>query len=220
MSAASWLSRLVARGVRAPADARRWVVLDVESSGLDPARDRLLAIAAIGVHLADDRAQIELADSFEVVLRQPEHDVSADKANILLHGIGVGAQRDGVAPAEALDAFSRFVAQAPLLGFHVGFDRALIVRACAQADRPAPRNRWLDLEPLAAVLHAQVKASALDDWLAHFHIRCVRRHLAAADALATAELLLHLWPLLRAERATDIDAAIALAGRRRWLAGA
>jgi len=220
VTAASWLRRLAARKSLAPADARRWVVLDVEASGLDPARDRLLAIAAIGVHVADDRAQVALADSFEVVLRQPENAAPPDKSNILLHGIGVGAQRHGVEPVQALDAFTRFVAQAPLLGFHVGFDRALIERACARAERAAPRNRWLDLEPLAAVLQPQVKASVLDDWLAHFRIRCVRRHHAGADALATAELLLHLWPLLQAERATGIDAAIALAGRRRWLAGA
>jgi DNA polymerase-3 subunit epsilon len=31
-----------------------------------------------------------------------------DKANILLHGIGVGAQRAGMPPAEALAAFARY----------------------------------------------------------------------------------------------------------------
>ena len=219
MTAASWLRRLAARRTRAPIDARRWVVIDVEASGLDVASDRLLAIAAIGVHVADDHAQIAFADSFEVVLRQPHDAAPPDKANILLHGIGIGLQRDGVEPAQALDAFRRFVSQAPLLGFHVGFDRALIERACTRHERPAPPGRWLDLEPLAAVLHSQVKASALDDWLAHFRIRCLCRHNAAADALATAELLLQLWPRLRAERATGIDAAFALAARRRWLAG-
>ncbi len=218
MTAASWLRRLAARRTRAPADARRWIVLDVEASGLDVSRDRLLAIAAVGVHLAGDRAHIALADSFEVVLRQPEAAAPPDKSNILLHGIGVGAQRHGVEAAQALDAFTRFVSQAPLLGFHVGFDRALIERACSRLGRLAPLGRWLDLEPLAAALHSQVKASALDDWLAHFGIRCLRRHDATADALATAELLLHLWPALRAEHATDFDAARALAARRRWLA--
>ena len=44
------------------------------------------------------RAHITLADSFEVVLRQPHDTHAPDKANILLHGIGVGAQRDGVEP--------------------------------------------------------------------------------------------------------------------------
>jgi DNA polymerase-3 subunit epsilon len=204
---------------RTLADERRWVVLDVEASGLDAAHDRLLAIAALGVHVDAGRARITLADSFDVVLRQPG-ETQLDKANILLHGIGIAAQREGVDPARAIDAFTRFVAHAPLVGFHVAFDRVLIERACSALQLAPPANRWLDLEPIAAVLQPQAKARALDDWMAHFGIRCLRRHDAAADALATAELLLHLWPLMRAERATGIDAAAALAARRRWIAGA
>ena len=210
-----WLLRMLRR--RAPADEGRWVVLDVEASGLDAARDRLLAIAALGLHVDGGRAQIELADSFEVVLRQPDSAAPSDKANILLHGIGVGAQRSGVAVAEALDAFERFVARSPLVGFHVAFDRTLIERAFAACRRARPDNRWLDLEPLAAALLPQSQARALDDWLAHFGICCLQRHHAVADALATAELLLHLWPRLCQERATGIEAARRLAAERRWL---
>jgi DNA polymerase-3 subunit epsilon len=210
-----WLQRVIGR--REASDPGRWVVLDVEASGLDAARDRLLAIAAVALHTDGDRARVALADSFEIVLRQPDADAAPDKANVLLHHIGVAAQRGGVEAAEAIGAFTRFVARAPLLGFHVAFDRTLIERAFVSCRQPLPGNPWLDLEPLAAVLSPQVKARSLDDWLDHFGIRCTQRHDAAADALATAELLLHLWPLLRRERATGIDAAIALAGQRRWV---
>jgi DNA polymerase-3 subunit epsilon len=214
----SWLRRWIARDTRAPADERRWVVLDVEASGLDAAHDRLLAIAAVAVHIDAGRARIVLADSFEVVVRQPEDPTPPDKANILLHHIGVAAQRGGVDATEAVAAFTRFVGRSPLLGFHVAFDRALIERACATCERARLDNPWLDIEPLAAVLMPQVKAHALDEWLAHFGIRCVQRHQAMADALATAELLLHLWPRLRAETGEPgIGAASRLAAQRRWL---
>jgi DNA polymerase-3 subunit epsilon len=214
-----WLRRLTGRPPSAPADDRRWVVLDVEASGLDAVRDRLLAIAAVGVHIDDGIARIAMADSFEVVLRQPAPTTAPDKANILLHGIGVAAQREGVEPRAGIEAFMRYAGRAPLLGFHVAFDRTLIERNCAALACPLPRCRWLDLEPLAAVLLPQVRAHALDDWMLHFGIRCLQRHHAVADALATAELLLHLWPRLRAERATTVDAAIALAAQRRWVSG-
>ena len=39
----AWLERLWSSPVAL--DERRWVVLDVETSGLDPARDRLLALS-------------------------------------------------------------------------------------------------------------------------------------------------------------------------------
>jgi len=201
-----------------PVDESRWVVLDVESSGLDPRRDRLLAIAAIAVRMGGVRPQIELGDSFEVVLRQPDATGSADKANILLHGIGVGAQRSGVAPEQALREFSLFAGNSPLLGFHAAFDQALIERACARARVQVPRNPWLDLEPLAAVLFPDVKARALDEWMTHFGIRCAVRHQAAADTLATAELMLRLWPALQAQLPRlGFAATASLAAQRRWL---
>jgi DNA polymerase-3 subunit epsilon len=212
------MPRWLTRRSTMPADDGRWVVLDVEASGLDAARDRLLAIAAVAVHVDPAGARIALADSFEVVLRQPDADAPPDKANILLHHIGVAAQRGGVEAVEAVGAFTRFVARSPLLGFHVAFDRVLIERAVASCRLGPLDNRWLDLEPLAAVLLPQVRARALDDWLAHLGIRCLQRHHAMADALATAELLLHLWPRLRAERATTVDAAQRLAAHRRWAA--
>jgi DNA polymerase III subunit epsilon len=214
----SWLQRLAGRRARTPADERRWVVLDVEASGLDAAHDRLLAIAAVAVHIEGASARIVLADSFEVVLRQPDNQAPPDKANILLHHIGVAAQRSGVDAGDALAAFARFIARSPLLGFHVAFDRALIERACETCQRALLDNPWLDIEPLAAVLLPQVKARALDEWLAHFDIRCVPRHHAMADTLATAELLLHLWPRLRAQTGEPgIRTASRLAAQRRWL---
>lgn len=200
-----------------PPDAQRWVVLDVESSGLDAARDRLLAIAAVALHVEPGRApQVGLGDSFEVVLRHDEAPL--DKANILLHGIGVGAQREGTEAHEALAAFERWAGAAPLIGFHVAFDRTLIQRAArASLQRPLP-HPWLDLEPVAAVVRPDVQARSLDEWLAALDVRCAVRHQAAADAFATAELLQRLWPaIVAAGAAADFAALQRLAGQRRWL---
>lgn len=198
-------------------DEQRWVVLDVESSGLRPLTDRLLAIAAIAVRMTPGRALIELGDSFEVVLRQPAATV-ADKSNILLHGIGLGAQRAGIEPAQALAAFEKFAGASPLVAFHAAFDRTLIERACVQHLGRRAAHAWLDLEPLAAVLHPLVRARSLDEWMAHFDITCAVRHQAAADALATAELLLKLWPAVCIQLPRPgFKAAVALAAQRRWL---
>ena len=198
-------------------DDSRWVVLDVESSGLDPKRDRLLAIAAIAVTTGGHRARVVPGDSFEVVLRQ---DVSiADKGNILLHGIGVGAQREGVPPVAALTAFERFIGSSPLIAFHAAFDQALILRAFDSVLGYRPANPWLDLEPLAAVLHPKVRARSLDEWMAQMNIRCAVRHQAAADTLATAELLQKLWPAAQRDMGGKVTFAAAsrLAAQRRWL---
>ena len=203
---------------RSGAGVARWVVVDVESSGLDPQRDRLLAIAALGVQLRAGRPVITPADSFEVLLRQPVLDGEPDRANILVHGIGVGRQRQGIDPAEALRNFTAFVAGAPLIAFHAGFDRVLIHRALHDTLKQRLPGAWLDLADLAPALLPGLPLRSLDDWLAHFGIVVAQRHLAAADTWATAELLQRLWPLARAQGcAPDFEGLARLAAARRWL---
>jgi DNA polymerase III subunit epsilon len=204
------------RGAATAADDARWVLLDVESSGLDPTRDRLLAIAAIALTRQAGAPRLALGDSFEVLLRQP--DAPVDKANILVHGIGVGAQRGGAEPAQALAAFERWVGRSPLLGFHVAFDEALIQRAMRATLGRALANPWIDLADVARVVRPDVTGRSLDEWMDALGVRCAVRHQAAADTLATAELLLKLWPQVLAQRQGDDWRALSrLAAQRRWL---
>jgi DNA polymerase III subunit epsilon len=197
------------------ADSERWVALDVETSGLDVRRDRLLAIAAIGLQVdwPRQRLQVRLGDSFEVVLRQQE---ASSRDNILLHGIGVQSQRNGIEPVAALEAFEAYVAQAPLLAFHSAFDEALIGRHLKQHLGRRLANPWVDIEHLCAATHPQVRARSLDEWMAHFGIVCPQRHQAAADTLAECELLQRVWPRVAAE-CRDWRAVQRLAAQRRWL---
>jgi DNA polymerase III subunit epsilon len=194
----------------------RWLMVDVETSGLDPARDRLLAIAAIGLKVdwGSRRLAVVLADSFEVVLRQEEPSA---RENILLHGIGVQRQKEGVPAREALAAFAAFAGTAPLLAFHAAFDEALIGRHARHALGATLANRWLDIEHLCGVTHPEVRARSLDEWMAHFGIRCAARHQAIADTLSECDLLLRIWPRVARECANWRDVE-RLATRHRWVA--
>lgn len=197
-------------------DESRWVVLDVETSGLDPQRDRLLAIAAIAVCIDWPRRRLAIApgDSFEVVLHQP--DAACDKDNILLHGIGVQRQREGLPARRALEGLAGYVGQSPLLAFHSAFDQAMLARYCrVHLGAPLP-NPWVDIEQLCAVTHEGVSARALDDWMVFFGIRCAQRHQAAADALAECEVLLRLWPRIASQCANWRDVSN-LAAQHRWI---
>jgi DNA polymerase-3 subunit epsilon len=213
----SFLSRVFGTRSAAPIDARRWVVLDVETTGLDMRHDHLLAIAAVAVRFDGEGAapRIALNDSFEAVLQH--QSASTDKENILLHGIGVGAQRAGAPPPEVMAGFERWAGASPLLGYHAAFDQNMIARATKEHLGRTLPNAWLDLAPVASGLVPDTGARALDDWLEHFGIPCAVRHQAAADTLATAELLLRLWPMARTKRCDSFEGLAALARHQRWL---
>ena len=182
---------------RQPA-VRRWIVLDVETSGLNPHSDRLLAIAAVALDVSPDfeRIAIVIGDSYEAVLKQ---DLPSSKDNILIHRIGAQAQADGRPPIEVLEEFRAWVGNCPLLAFHSAFDEAMLNRAYVLAGLKPLQNEWLDIEPLAKITGVNPSLRALDDWLGHFGIECAVRHQAAADTFATAELLMRLWPYLKRE---------------------
>lgn len=191
--------------------AQRWVVLDVETGGLDAQRDPLLAIG--GVAVRDGR--IDVDDSFETVVRPP---APSDRANVLVHGIGQGAQRGGVDPAAGCRSFLEWAGDAPLVAFHAAFDRAFLARAIRDALGARHDARWLDLAALAPALNPGLQAKALDEWLEHFALRIEQRHNASADAFATAMLFLRLLAQVPAgER--DVGSLRRLAGAQRWAGG-
>ena len=179
-------------------EARRWIVLDVETSGLNPHSDRLLAIAAVALDVRPDfeRIAIVIGDSYEAVLKQ---DLPSSKDNILIHRIGAQAQADGRPPMEVLEEFRSWLGDCPLLAFHSAFDEAMLSRAYVLAGLKPLQNEWLDIEPLAKITGVNPSLRALDDWLGYFGIECAVRHQAAADTFATAELLMRLWPYLKRE---------------------
>ncbi|BET25987.1 DNA polymerase-3 subunit epsilon [Limnobacter thiooxidans] len=188
----------------------RWVVLDVESSGLNPKKDRLISIAASAIEFdAMRRPRISLTDTFEVIIKQPPEIVemiefeAIDKSNILIHGIGIGAQQKGMKAEQALAEFLRYVGDSPLIAFHSWFDEILINKALRKVLGRSTHRHWLDLEHLAAVLHKENHQLPLDVWMQRYGIECEQRHQAAADVLATAQLLLKLWPMLQKRKATS-----------------
>ena len=174
-----------------PLHASRYVVVDVETSGLNTARDHLIAIGAVAV----THGRIQLNDSLEIVLQQTQ---ASAKDNILIHGIGGTVQREGTPPADALLTFLEYLGKAPLIAFHVAFDQTMINRALKHFLGLKFEHAWADLAYVAPALHPRIArhTRSLDDWMGLFGISNYARHNALADALATAELLLALQPLI------------------------
>lgn len=181
-----------------PLDQSRCVVVDVETSGLDPRRDRLIAIGAVAVA----RGRVQFGDSLEIVLQQ---DTVSEKGNILIHGIGGTAQRAGVPPADALLAFLEYLGKDPLVAFHVAFDAPMIRRAMKAFLGLDFSHAWVDLAYVAPALYPRLarRRRSLDDWMSEFKIGNYARHNALADALSTAQLLLALRKALDARRSAS-----------------
>lgn len=190
----------------------RYVVVDVEASGLNMKKDRLISIGALAV--VD--GVIDFSDAFEVVLRQ---DVVSTHENILIHGIGGSAQSEGVDPPDALLAFLEYLGKSPLVAYHALFDQSMIERALKEYLGLDLGQTWIDLawvmpDLFRDLINAQV---GLDDWLKLFDIENILRHNAVSDAYATAKLLQVALARGMQRSAETPNSFVELERARRWM---
>jgi DNA polymerase-3 subunit epsilon len=192
---------------RTPLAAARWIVIDCESSGLDPERDRLLSVGALPVR----EGRIELAQAFASRARQ---QAPSAPENILIHGIGGDAQLDGLPLEDVVRELAARVDGAWPVGFHARFDEVLLRRHGFAA-----QERWLDLALVAPLLFPKLKAgrSSLDEWLGAFGIPVHARHDALGDAFLTAQLLLVVLAEAQRQGIKTTQALQRLPRHARWL---
>lgn len=172
--------------IHLPHAQSRYVVVDVETTGLSMEKDKLISIGAVAVN----HGLIDFNDAFEVVLRQ---DIASTTENILIHGIGGSAQREGVEPVEALISFLRYIGKAPLIAYHARFDQSMIEKAMLDFLGLKLGQEWVDLAwvipDVVRELELEMEEESLDGWLKLFDIENIQRHNAVSDAYATAKLL-------------------------------
>ena len=185
----------------------RFIVVDVETSGLDARKDRLLSIGAVTV----ESLRLDAGASYETILRREE---LSERENILIHGIGPQAQAAGVEPEEVLMRFLEFAGKYPLVAFHAAFDRTVLDRELRETLGVRLPNAWIDLAQLAPVLvpEARLPRAGLDEWLAYFGLRAHARHRAVDDAMVTGELFLILLKRALAGSLDTVGSLLAAAG--------
>lgn len=170
-----------------PLSQQRFVVLDLETSGLNIERDIVLSIGAVLI----EGGAISFGGQFECTLRR---DVKVTES-VLIHGIAPTALANGVPPAEALLSFMEFAGDCVFLAYHAPFDQRMLMRALKDELGYKLEHPFFDIADLAPMLmtHVFQQQAGLDFWIEHFRLNMPQRHHASADALATAEIALILF---------------------------
>jgi DNA polymerase-3 subunit epsilon len=188
----------------------RYIVVDVETTGLDLRRDTLIAIGAVAVR----SGAIMLDDGFDAVLKQAQ---ASTDANILIHGIGGATQLGGRDPAYALLDFLAYAGKSPLVAFRAEFDRAMLERAMRDVLGVSLGLPFVDLAFLLPALFPGTACDSLDDWVMHFGGDVAVRHHALGDAYATAQLLLITLAAAEAAGIASPAQLVATQKAQRWL---
>lgn len=174
-----------------PVDRVRFVVLDSETTGLNPAVDRLITIGAVAVL----DGEILLDDAFSALIRI-EHNTEA----VTVHGVTRDQARAGLEEPEALAAFLAYLRDGVIVGHHIGHDIETIDAALGRWWGGRLLNRSLDTMDLTLHLERDgalagrppVRQFTLDSLCTMFDVIPHDRHTAAGDAFITAQVFLRL----------------------------
>jgi DNA polymerase-3 subunit epsilon/CBS domain-containing protein len=167
------------------------VVIDTETTGLDPRKARMIELA--GVRLTAGKLVAD--EKFRQLLRPAGQSIPAETTRI--HGIDDAMVAGSPVFADVWPGFSAFLGQALVIGHAVGFDLAVLKRECDLAGLPWRRPRTLDTRQLAQIAAPELAGYSLDELAAWTGVDVVDRHSALGDAITAARVLLALVPKLR-----------------------
>ena len=184
----------------------RQVILDTETTGLDPAEGhRIIEIACVEI---DDFAPT--GRHFHRYVH-PERDIDPDAERV--HGISLAflEGKPVFADPDIVEALSEFIGDAPLIAHNAGFDRDFINHELILAGRPVlSASRWIDTMQMAQKRFPGMHNS-LDALCKRFKISLAERE--KHGALVDTRLLARVYFELKGgrERSLDLSGAEAAA---------
>jgi DNA polymerase-3 subunit epsilon len=165
----------------------REIVLDTETTGLDPLRgDRLVEVGCVEIY-----NRMPTGQSFHRYIN-PERDMPAEA--FAVHGLSSDFLASKPLFHEVVDEFLEFIGDAPLVIHNAAFDISFINAELDRIKRtPIPRERLVDTLLLARRKHPGV-SNRLDDLCSRYAIDNSRRtkHGALLDAELLAEVYVDL----------------------------
>ena len=186
----------------------REIVLDTETTGLDPAQGhRLVELGCIEL-----LNRIPTGASFHKYLN-PERDVPAEA--FAIHGLSTEFLRDKPRFVEIADEFLAFIGDAPLVIHNAGFDHGFLCAELKRVERVLiGRERLVDTLSLARRKHSAGPYS-LDALCVRYGIDNSRRtkHGALLDAEILAEVYLELIGARQAQLGLAEKSDVAIGAR-------
>jgi DNA polymerase III subunit epsilon len=188
-----------------PIDQVRFVVLDSETTGLNPRTDRIITIGAVTVI----GGEIVIEDSFDERVKVDDHTGSVD-----VHGVTRDESQLGADEPVALERFLDYARDGVIVGHHIGHDVATFDAACERHWGARLLNRSLDTMDLALHLERDgafagrppIRRYTLDALCELFGVIPHDRHTACGDAFITAQVFLRLLKLSARHGRTSLEA--------------
>ena len=163
-----------------------YVVIDIETTGLDPRFDSIIEIAAIKVR------NNKITDSFNTLVKPDYTNKSGYISTFITDLTGISnemIEQNGISEFEAMKQFHDFIEDDILIGYNINFDINFIYDSfTAQLERPLI-NSFVDVLRIARKQLKELKNHKLKTLIEYYHLPYNNHHRAKEDCYITVDIL-------------------------------
>ncbi|MGI6545675.1 MAG: PolC-type DNA polymerase III [Fastidiosipilaceae bacterium] len=193
-------------GIEPGASLNEFVALDLETTGLDSAQERIIEVGAIRYKL-NNKGEFEESETFYSFV-DPEKELSQEVHELTgIHSFDLQGAPKCFPVMEQLKAF---IGDAPIIGHNILFDLGFL--RYAGFDTPRPNDPRIHFNPtavdtLALARHClkNQKSYRLGDLAAALELETGELHRAVDDARLAARLFLKMWELLERPELSELN---------------
>lgn len=154
------------------------IVLDVETTGLDYTKEKIIEFA--GVRLENGK----IVDSFETLVN-PHQKIR--KSSMAVHGITDEMLENAPSEEEIFPKIFEFIGDNPIVAHNAIFDYSFLNKTSKRLFNKPFENRYIDTQFMFKEVYPHLESCGLDCLMDIFKVKYSTRHRAMADAEGLAK---------------------------------
>ena len=154
------------------------VVVDVETTGLDYTKEKIIEFA--GVKLKNG----EIIDQFETLINPHQHIRKSSQA---IHGICEEDLEGAPEEEEIFPKIFEFIGDSPIVAHNAIFDFSFLNRTSKRLQNKPLQNQYIDTQQMFKEVYPQFESCGLESLMNTFNVEFSTRHRAMADAIGLAK---------------------------------
>ncbi len=172
------------------------IILDVETTGLDYTKERMVEFAAIRLENG------KMKDRFETLINPEQH---IRKSSIAVHGITEDDVKDAPTEKEVMPLILDFIGDYPIVAHNVIFDYSFINEASIRQTGNPISNVRIDSQMMFKEVYPDIESCGLESLMNKFNVEFSTRHRAMADTEGLAKAYPELKKLYEKKYAWQIQ---------------
>lgn len=154
------------------------IVLDVETTGLDYTKEKIIEFAAVRLENG------KITDYFETLVN-PHQKIR--KSSMAIHGITDEMLEDAPTEEEIFPKIFEFIGDNPIVAHNAIFDYSFLNRTSKRLFNKPFENRYIDSQFMFKEVYPHLDSCGLDQLMNMFNVEFSTRHRAMADAEGLAK---------------------------------